>query len=298
MILNTYSDWKIWLRYYIQKNSPVSFYPILLNFFYKQKFQKNININNPQTFSEKLNYLKIYNVTKEKEKLSDKLYSKNYVKNNIPEINIAKVYQEGFTFDEIDFDKAPNTFIMKTNHACKTGILINDKNAINKIDIERYRRYYNKVLNINYAFWGTLELQYRNIVPKIYLEEYLCKEDSYMIEYEVHCINGIPEFIECRCNDIGVSFYDKNWNKANFVLLYPRFANCYPNETNKKKIIKFAEILSKDFLYVRIDFFEINDVLYFGEMTFTPMTGNINFVPQNYDLFYGKKLDISSIMES
>lgn len=298
-IYNDYKGFKIWSRYYIQKFCPPFLYPILLNYFYRKTFQKNINLKHPKTFSEKLNYLKIKDVTKQKTELTDKLFAKKYIQQNFPELKTAKLYQVCSTFEEINFSLLPKTFLIKTNHACKTGILIEDKDKITDEEYNRYKNYFKKVLKINYAFWGTLELQYKDIKPMIYVEEYLqSKTSPTFLEYEVYCFNGNPMFIQCHnfngkhINnfEFGVSFFNTNWDEAGFSLICKRDKPCSPSHLNRKKILEFAKKLSKDFKFARVDIFEINKKLYFGEITFTPFTGDIKFCPEEYDLTFGEML--------
>ena len=319
MIYNTYKGFKIWGRYYFEKLLPKEFYPKFIEYSYKQNIQKCINLKNPQNFSEKLNYLKIYDATPQKTLLSDKLLAKEYIKENIPDLATAKVYQIGTSFEELDFEKCPSKFIIKTNHACKTGRLIKNKNSITKQEYKNYKKYYKKVLAINYAFWGTLELQYKDIVPKVYTEEYLESNnpDFLINEYEVYCLNGSPEFIQyvVRMKQAtSNAFYNPDWTIADFSLfkesILPNIAEIDPKkvidyelflkhkeimtppQTNRNRVLEYSKFLSKDFKFARIDFFEINNNLYFGEVTFTPFSGDIKFVPEEYDLILGKKLHI------
>lgn len=302
MLYNDFKGTKFWLRYFLQKYSPEFMRPFLLNCFYFQYFKKKINLKNPILFSEKLNILKIHNITKEKINLTDKLFAKKYINENFPDLKTAKLYGEYDTFDDINFYNLPKTFIIKTNHACKTAMLVKDKNKIDYLLLRKYKKYFEKVLKINYAFWGTLELQYKDIKPKIFVEEYLhTKDNTPFNEYEVYCINGIPKLIECHnfngipSEDLifGVSFYNPDWTKSEISIFYKRGTECKAKEKNKEKIIKYAKLLSKDFEFARVDFFEIDEELYFGEITFSPFSGNIKFVPQEIDYIWGKELNIN-----
>lgn len=298
LVFYDYTEKEKWVRYYIEKFLPKCLYPAFVEWDYKKTHgNKEINLKNPLTFSEKLNYLKIFDLSPEKQYVSDKLTAKEYVKQKIPELNVAKVYTTASSFDELNFDLCPSKFILKTNHACKTGIVINNKDEITKEDYEKYRKYYKKVLSLNYAFWGTLELQYKDIKPQIYAEEYLMqKEDDLHIEYEVYCLNGRPEFLQYTKHNViermDFMFLDTNWNKTDFRLQVDFSADVVPNDYNKDKILEYSKILSKDFKFARIDFIEINNVLYFSEITFTPFSCQINFIPEKFDKTYGDKLII------
>ncbi len=295
--LNDYNGFKIWSRYYLLKSIPKCFYPFFTNFFYRKHLNKQINLKNPLSFSEKLNYLKIYDVTEKKKQFSDRLCIKEYIQKNYPELAVASVYNTADSFEKINFSKCPDKFIIKTNHACKSGIVVYDKENTLKQNKKFYSKYYEKVLKINYAYWGTLELQYKYIKPKIYIEELLEPENGKLFqEFEVYCFNGRIEFIHwCVHTNDGLIFhkyYNSDWKEADFFIVGKFDTEYFPEETNKEKVIKYAKELSKDFKFVRVDFFEVNDILYFAEMTFTPFSGDIKIFPEKYDLILGEKLKI------
>ncbi len=301
ILRNNYKSREIWFRYYFLKLLPKFLYPNAVRYFYEKKLNRKINIENPVTLTDKLNYLKLFDVTQAKTLLTNKLTAKAVIKKNFPELNYAKVFQVCSSFDEIDFSKCPKSFIIKTNHACKTGTLVEDKTKLTKKDIKNYRKYYNTVLNINYAYWGILELQYKDIVPVLYIEEFLAsKNSSYNIrEYNVFCINGEPEFIQYICsydnNKEIIFFLDTEFKTIDLSLFerLPYNKVGYSFELpNKDKILKYSKLLSSEFKFVRVDFFEVNDVLYFGEMTFTPHCCVLKFVPEDIDFKLGQKLKI------
>lgn len=296
--LNDYKGFKIWLRYYFLKLLPKIFYPFFIRYFYKKHLGKNLNLKNPITFSEKLNYLKIYDVNAEKKILADRLLAKKYIQKNYPELKTAKIYTISETYENLNFSKCPNKFIIKTNHACKSGIVIYNKEKDLIINEKKYKKYYQKVLKINYAFWGTLELQYKDISPKIYAEELLEPENGSLFkEFEVYCFNGEVEFIHyCVHTDDGLiyrKYYNKNWEETNFCIWFKYDSQYIPDDYNKDKVIEYSRKLSKEFKFVRVDFFEVNKELYFAEMTFTPFSGDIKVIPEHYDVILGVKLKIN-----
>lgn len=301
------------LRYLFIKYCPEIFYPFVLNYFYEKKFGKKLNLKNPNLLSEKLLWMILYDKNPMKTILSDRLKAKDYVLKLIPSLKVAKVYQTAKCFDAIDFNSAPETFVIKTNHAWKSHILVEDKNKMTSEDYNSYRKFYKKVLGINYAYWGTPELQYKNIERKIYLEEYLKSNEEYSVirEYEVYCFNNKPEFINYsvsysgfpeserflgseKQNFLETQCFDINWNKAKFKTRFDNNLSA-PTSINKDIILNYAEILSSGFDFVRIDFFEVDNQLYFGEFTFSPFSGFIEFDPIEYDLYFGKKLKIRKI---
>ncbi len=310
---NDYNEGKYKFRYFVMKYLPEYFYAYVLNYFYKKKFGRSINLNNPKSLSEKILWSSLYDKNPMKTIVSDKLKAKEYVSRIIPNLKSAKVYQVSNNFENIDLSLAPKTFVIKTNHAWKSNILIDDKNKITADYYESLIKYYKNVLSINYAYWGTPELQYKNIKPKIFLEEYLHSKnkESFIGEYQVYCFNGKPEFLGYSVTYTGtyldydnenyteeqimkVKFYDSNWEKANFKIRFSNdLADC--NSVNKNLVLYYAEILATGFDFVRIDIFEVDEVLYFGEFTFSPYSGFIEFYPDEYDFIFGEKLKIRKI---
>lgn len=307
MIINVdYHNKQYNLIYLFMKITPDIFYPLIMKYIYKKKYSENLNLKNPQKLSEKLIWSCLYDKNPMKKELSDKLKAKEYISKKLPELSTAKVYQVAEKFEELDFSSVPNKFVIKTNHAWKTGILIEDKDKINVDSYNSLKKFYEKALSLNYAYWGTIEKQYKDIKPKIFLEEYLTLDEKPLIkEYEIYCFRGKPEFINYMVsytgspppvNDCSVKqslaklrvFYP-NWEPADFEI---KFSHCIPapDSPNRNLALKYAEILSKDFDFVRIDLFEVGDKLYFGEFTFTPQAGLIDIKPAAYDLFYGQKL--------
>ncbi len=153
-------------------------------------------------------------------------------------------------------------------------------------------------MQINYAYWSYYELQYKDIKPKVFAEEYYgSMYDIY--QYEVWCFNGNPEFItvykyfyQDEIYIYSQCIYDRNWNKLNFNLLDPISDKDFEQPKNLQKMLEYSEKLSKDFKLVRIDFFEKEGNLYINEMTFTPGSGFLHFTGENKDLYYGNKLDL------
>ena len=120
-----------------------------------------------------MQYIKIYENNLLKKHLSDKLKAKEWGKNLIPEIHLPEIYDCADNFSDLDFNKCPNTFLLKTNHSCKTNILVKDKNKLLTTDYKKTKKYYDKNLKKNYAYITGLEMQYSDIKPKIYAEEFL-----------------------------------------------------------------------------------------------------------------------------
>lgn len=303
MIYNEdYSSVKYKVVYYFLKLIPNILSPVIMKYLYKKKLKKSLNLRNPQRLTEKIlkNCLDCKN-TKQTE-LTDKLKAKEYVSKILPNLKSARVYQVVDSFSKLDFSLVPNSFVIKTNHAWKTHILVKDKNMLKAVDYKEYEKYYKNVLSINYAYWQSYEFQYKNIKPKVFLEEYLYSNDEiYIKEYEVYCLKGKVEFINyvisqnntpdlynCQSDLVKTQVFDKNWKQADFKIKFSSELTA-PSSKNKELIVSYAEKLASEFDFVRIDFFEVGNELYFGEFTFSPYSGFIQFIPEKYDLVYGQK---------
>ncbi len=292
-----YVTLKYYARYLFFKCLPKFLFKYVIKYKYKKVFSLDINLKKPELLSEKVQWLKLYSKDKRKTYLADKIKVKKFIEKTIPDLKFAKVYQHASFFEELNFKKLPSEFILKTNHAWKTNVIINNKNNITSEEIKKLKKYYNKMLKINYAFWSYYEMHYSDIKPKVYAEELI--KDFYNIKYyEVWCINGTPEFFSYKFlsedewgNNIKQYFFDTNLKQTNF---YIDCRNTDKIEAPKfsKKVIEYAKELSKNIDFVRVDFMESNNEIYFCELTFTPYSGFFEFHPQCYDVIFGEKLKL------
>ena len=145
----------------------------------------------------------------------------------------------------------------------------------------------------DYAFKAGLELQYRGIEPKIIAEKYMADSKGELNDYKIICFNGEPKFVWVDCgrySEHTKNIYDLNWNLQPFMMTYPVSKNKIPKPQNLDKMIELAKKLCKDFAFVRVDFYNVDGKIYFGEMTFTSMSGTDKFKPEKYDLEMGNML--------
>lgn len=288
------------LQYMIGKNLPKVFYPIFLKLWFYRNSGKWLNLKSPKTFCEKIQWLKLYDCTPLKTQLTDKLLAKNYVRKLIPELKIAKVYDVFDNLQNFNFDNLPNKFVLKVNHSCRANMLIDDKTTLTPQKIREIKKYFEEVLKINYTFWAGFEIQYAPIKPKLFAEEFLFNEhDISIIEYEVYCFNGKAEFVRVLPTYVvkegtfyNAFYYDRESNELDLKIFFGKSNRTFSPNENTKKIFEYADKLSKDFKFVRVDFLEAKGELYFAEMTFTPYSGVINFKPEIYDYILGDKLKL------
>ena len=182
---------------------------------------------------------------------------------------------------------------MKCNHGSGMNIIVLDKN---KFNISKAKKNFDFWMKINYAFYNGLELQYKNIKRKIIAEEYIENYDNNINDYKIWCFNGKIEMIMViseRNKKKKYVFYDKNWKKLPFY--YSKYKEKKIDKSNNlKELLNISEILSKNFKHVRTDFYILNNgTIIFGEMTFTPNTGIVNFSKKKYNEYFGNKIQIN-----
>lgn len=223
-----------------------------------------------------------------KTRLADKYLVRDYVKKKIGKeylIPLLGVYDK---FEEINFDALPKKFVIKCNHGSGYNIIVKDKSKLNLKDIKNK---INKWMKINFALAFGLELHYRDIEPRIIIEEFIDDGSGDLKDYKITCFNGKPRLIwvdSDRHTKHKRNLYDLNWKQLSYKI------NCHyetfpspEKPKNLKKLLKLASILSKNFIYVRVDFYIINQIIFFSEMTFTSGSGYEKIKPKSFDLYLG-----------
>ena len=245
---------------------------------YKKMMGKDLNLKNPQTFNEKLQWLKLYDRKKEYIQMVDKYEVKKYVANIIGDEYIIPTIGIYNNFDEIDFDKLPNQFVMKCTHDSGGIVICKDKS---KLNIEEAKEKINKSLKNNY-YWMWREWVYKNVKPRIIIEKYMEDNKTKDIrDYKFFCFNGKMKMFKIDFNryiNHQANYYDKNKKLK------------IPN--NIDKMIELSEQLSKNMTFLRVDFYDINGKIYFGELTFCPAAGVGKFIPEEWDYKLGKFIEL------
>lgn len=283
-----------------------------LKVWYFNKTGEILDLDNPKNFNQKIQWLKLYDSTPIKTKLADKYLVREWVKEKIgrtfaqnPE-NQAEVDAEGEKylipllgvwdkFDDIDFDKLPNRFVLKGNHGCAYNYIVKDKS---KMNIEDARKKFNKWMKRNYAQNGGLELHYKDILPKIVAEAYIEDSNKELNDYKIMCFNGKPQYIwidQGRFTDRTENIYNTKWELQPFLLTYPNSKEEVPPPKNLDKMLELAEIMAKEFSLVRVDFYNVDGQIYFGEMTFTSASGIDKFIPSSYNKVWGDLLKLPEL---
>lgn len=239
---------------------------------YRQTFRKRIDLKNPKEFNEKLIWLNFNQYYKDPLVIqcADKYKVREYVeKCGCKEIlnELIGVYENS---EEIKWDDLPEKFVLKCNHGTGYNIICNDKG---KLDKENVKIQLNKWLKEDFSKVAA-EMQYKRIPRKIICEKYIdMGNDKLPIDYKIYCFNGEPRIIlvmKDRDTSVTREFYDMKWQR-----LHLREFEGSPESPTKKpdnlnEMIEYAKKLSKPFKFVRADFYNINDKIIFGELTFTP----------------------------
>lgn len=264
---------------------------------YKACIGKELNLDNTQTFNEKLQWLKLHDRKPEYTMMVDKYAVRKYIADTIGEEYLIPLLGVWDNPDDIDFDALPNQFVLKCNHNSGLGMCIcKDKS---KLDIEEVKAELRKGLQQDY-YLTSREWPYKNVSRKIVCEEYMEDWQAHeLIDYKFMCFNG-----EVKCSftcserfseeGLKVTFFDKDWNIMPFERHYPASKNPPKKPINYDKMIQFSEQLSKEIPFVRVDFYEINGQVFFGELTFYPGSGFEEFTPEEWDYKLGDFLKLKN----
>lgn len=244
---------------------------------YRRKYHKKLNLKKPKTIDDKLHWLMLNEFGEKETNLTDKILVKEYVKNKGLENLIIKTYDCFYNVNEINFDKLPQKFVLKPNNSSGQILVCLDKDKFNK---KQAIRKMNKWLHENWAIMH-LEYHYKNIIPKIICEEYIGGDNGVLpVDYKFLCFNGVPKcimFCSEREKKIKYDYYDLNWNYLDYSKEEYKSNKKNPKPKRLKDMIEISKILSKDFKMVRVDLYEVNDKIYFGELTFSPVAGSFYF---------------------
>ncbi|MFD2823595.1 ATP-grasp fold amidoligase family protein [Lacinutrix iliipiscaria] len=261
-----------------------------------KEFVKNLgykpNLENPQTFNEKLQWLKLNDRTPLHTICADKYKVRDYVKEKIGEEYLIPLVFETKNPRAIVPENLPDyPVIIKTNHDSSGGIIVRDKSQHNWINVQNTLA---KFLNINY-YHRFKEWQYKNIERRIVVEELLMdKSGDIPFDYKMHYFNGKLEFTQVdidRQKDHRRNLYDANWNLLDVQWVY-KTGNDVERPKLFDKMIELGEKFAQDFCYLRVDFYHVNDKIYFGELTFHAESGSGAFNPKHYDDDFGKRLKL------
>lgn len=287
----------LYSKYFIEQYHYLAgiFHPLLfsdefaIKRYYKMKSGKNLNLEKPITFSEKQQYYKLQSNDELKKMCADKYLVRNYIIENGYESLLNEIYAIYEEIDQLKIEKLPNEFVLKATHGSGFNLIIKDKNEINWF---MWKKIMKSWLRQN-IYWSGRETVYKNPKPLLIAEKYLEDESGDLKDYKFYCFNGSARFMQL---EIGRStnrnirnFYDVNWNLLPFGKGIPHREDVNITRPHAfEEMIKIAEKLSKPFSFVRVDLYQVNNKVFFGELTFFPAGGAPDFIPSEYDEIVGK----------
>ena len=255
-----------------------------------------LNIDNPSTFNEKLNWLKIYNRNPQITLMADKYEVKKYVGSIIGDEYVVPCYGVWNNFDEIDFGTLPNQFVIKATHDSSGACVVKDKA---NFDREAARNKYEKILRRNW-FWPYREWAYKDIKPRIIVDRYLDDHSGHeLTDYKFWCFNGAPKvmYITNKGKKIQENFYDMNFMPLDINHGYSRHEPEYKKPQNFELMMSLCLKLLDgiNIPFVRVDFFDVHNHIYFGEFTFYDWAGFKPFPSYEWDVMLGSWIDLTTI---
>ena len=262
--------------------------------YLKRKFKGTIgtrlDLDNPRTFNEKLQWLKLYDRRPEYTMMVDKYLVRQYIAETIGEEYLIPLLGVWNDPDEIDFNALPEQFVLKCNHNSGTGMCIcKDKKTLN---IEKVKKELRKGLAQNY-YLTSREWPYRDVPRKIICEKYMTDKGQELADYKIHNFDGVPRFI-LVCKDrfeksgLTEDFFTPGWEHMPIRRLeHPNASSdiCKPKEL--EEMLRISKILSDGYPFIRTDFYTVNNKIYFGELTLYPASGFTPFDPDLYDDLFG-----------
>lgn len=258
---------------------------------YKKRMGKELNLKDPQTFTEKLNWLKLYDRKPEYTMMADKYAVREYIAEKIGEEYLVPLVGVWDSVEEIDFDSLPEKFVLKCNH--DNGVIIcTDKS---KLDIEKTKKELQYHLSRDY-YKKCREWPYKDIERKIICEEYISQPGEVsLIDYKFFCFNGKVKLLFVatgRSVDTRFDFFDSDFNHLPIFNVHKNADYNIEKPKNFKKMIEISEKLSKDIPHVRIDLYCLNGKVFFSEMTFHHFGGFHPLEPENWEYQLGDWLEL------
>lgn len=270
---------------------------VMLKLQYRIKLKRKLNLKNPKRYTEKIQWYKMYYRNPLMHKCVDKYLVRDYVKEKGLENILVKLYGKYDSIHDVDFDKLPQRFVMKTTHGGGglNVIVCNDKNKLDFNAISTKLGSGDKPFR---ARSGGREWAYYGLEPGIVVEELLINTENPeagINDYKIFCYNGKPEYIVVDVDRyIGHkrNFYNTDWENLHVTSDCPAADREIERPKKLDEMLKIASILSEGFPYVRVDLYEVGEQVFFGEMTFYPWSGYVQFVPDKFDFIFGDKFKI------
>ncbi len=297
----TFSNPKLAMKVFLNKCAIFRILPdkVFLAAKYRLEMEKKLNLKNPQTFNEKLQWLKLHDRNPEYTKMADKYEVRKHIEKKIGEEYLIPLLGVWDSFEEIDFDSLPDQFVLKCTHDSGGLVICRDKKLF---DASAAKLKIDKCMKRNY-FWQNREWPYKNIKPRIIAEKFMVDTDDVnskegLTDYKFYCFGGVPQFAYVSTGlenhaTARISFVTLDWEQAPFKRLdYEPFSQLPKKPENLEKMLELAKTLSEGISFLRVDFYEINDKIYFGELTFFPGSGMVCLEPEEWDYKLGEMIKL------
>ena len=261
--------------------------PAYLKLKFRYYMGYSLNLKHPVTYNEKLQWLKLHDCKPEYAKLVDKYEVRKYIAERIGEERLIPLLGVWNSFDEIDFSTLPDQFVLKPTHTSGDIFICKDKSAIDRAALKRMvdgwmRREY---------YWLFREAPYRYIRPRIIAEKFMVDESGTELkDYKFFCFDGEPKALFVATDrpfDTRFDFFDMDFNHLPFLNGHPHAVKPIKRPAGFDEMRRIACELSKGFLHVRVDLYDINEKIYFGELTFYHFSGIVPFEPEAWDRVFG-----------
>ena len=267
---------------------------LFLEYIFPLRTGYNLDLKNPRTFNEKIQWLKLYDRNPIYTRMVDKVEAKKYVATIIGYDYIIPTYTIYDCVEDINFDELPKQFVLKCTHDSGGLVICKDKaNLDKKAAVKKLKR----ALNRNY-YMRSREWPYKNVMPRVLCEKYLSVNSNGLIDYKFYCFNGEPKvlYISKGLDDhktASISFLTLDWEFAPFKRSdYTPFFNLPEKPSKYDDMIAIAKKLSNNIPFVRVDLYQVGDQVYFSELTFSPCSGYMPFEPLEWDVKLGEWLQL------
>lgn len=268
---------------------------LYLKFFYKMYMDRVLNLDNPQTFTEKIQWLKLYDRNPLYTQMVDKHLAKEYVASIIGEEFIIPTIGVWDKFDDIDFSKLPQQFVLKVTHDSGGLVICKDKD---KMDVKAARKKINKALRTNY-YITSKEWPYKNVKRRIIAEKFMVDESGYELkDYKFFCFDGKVKALFVATDravegeETKFDFFDEDFKHLPIRNGHPNANRDIPKPEHFEQMKAIAEKLSQGIAHVRVDLYNINGKIYFGELTFAHFCGWVPFEPEEWDYKFGSWINL------
>ena len=264
-----------------------------ISLYYFCKFKRFCNFRNPKTFSEKMQWLKLYDRKVEYTVMVDKYEAKRYVAEMIGQEYVTPLLGVWERVEDIDFAALPEQFVLKCTHDSGGLVICKDKH---QLDTEQAKKALNASLRCNY-YRTAREWPYKDVKPKVIAEEYMENDENEGLhDYKIWCFDGCPKYVQYitgRNNESFEGFYDKDWVLQSFSYHNPLMKEPVPRPAKLQEMLALAQKLSEGLPVARVDFYILpDDSIRFGEITFYPMSGFEHWHPEKMDTIIGDMITI------